>query len=84
MIVHFDGFEHEVEGVYTPPTPERYYDRFGEPGTPGEPANFEFESVIRFDCDVDGNEILIDATDELWDNDDFIDECINVYERDYL
>ena len=37
--------EVEVEGYYTSGTTDTFYDRNGDPGTPGDPSEFEITQV---------------------------------------
>lgn len=44
--VQFDDRTLEVEGSYTPSTPDVHYLRNGDPGYPGDPAELEITKVV--------------------------------------
>ena len=76
MMIHHEGFDYYVEGVYTKAKPERLYNERGEPGEPGEPAGFDITLVVQFDNDEDGEPINRDVTTELADDSDFVNLCV--------
>lgn len=82
MEIRFKGELYDVEGTYIKPVPGRpYYDDLA--GDPGEPSDFRIESVVWMTCNEDGDNILVDVTDELATDPDFVDECINEWEEYY-
>ena len=44
--------EVEVHGTYTPGTDDQWYDRNGDPGTPGEASDFDIEKVYWNGLDI--------------------------------
>jgi len=45
VTIKFGGAELELDGFYAEATPDRFYERNGDPGTQGEPAIFEVDTV---------------------------------------
>jgi hypothetical protein len=43
--INLQGLDLEVYGFYTPKIEDQPYTSAGEPGTPGEPAEFELQSI---------------------------------------
>ena len=81
MKLSYKGSEYYVEGSYTPGREPRHY---GENIHDGEPSTFDISAVILMDCDEDGNDINMDATDQLAGDQKFVDLCIAHYESKYI
>ena len=59
----------EVEYYYSPEEPDQYYDRNGDPGTPGTPPEIEITTVTYKNVDVTeiiDAEIIDEIEKELW------------------
>ena len=80
MKLSYKGSEYYVEGSYTPGRKPR---RYGENIHDGEPSKFDISAVILMDCDEDGQELNMDATDELALDREFVDLCIAYHEQYY-
>lgn len=82
MEIRFKGELYAVEGQYIPAISGRDYYSDGS-GDPGEPADYEVESIVWMTCDENGRDVLVDVTDELATEPDFVDACITEYEDYY-
>jgi len=81
MKLSYKGSEYYVEGSYTPGREARFY---GDNAHDGEPSTFDISAVILMDCDEDGNDINMDATNDLAGDQEFINLCIANYESKYI
>ncbi len=79
MKVYYNGLDYYVSGSYTPGVRPTYARDYIEDG--GAASSFDIESAIRHDCDINGNDRLIDATDEMMVDADFQHACLLEYER---
>lgn len=72
MTVDFchDGIDYEVEGDYSPGTPDVHYLANGDPGYPGDPPEFEIEKV-----EADGKPLTDDEIQALCDDDKWLDKA---------
>ncbi len=54
ICIEFKGVAYIANVDYTPGTEDEYYDQHGEPGTPGDPAEIEINSMhfINESCDI--------------------------------
>jgi hypothetical protein len=50
--VNYHGVELYCSGSFDPGEPCEFYDRNGEPGTPGEPPSFDIETIEIGSVDV--------------------------------
>jgi hypothetical protein len=64
----YDGTEYLVEGKYSPATPDVHYLRNGDPGQPGDPAEFEVHYIAADDKVLSNDEI-----DKLCENEKWLD-----------
>lgn len=63
----YNDSDYYVEWHSVAPVPSR-----NDREDPGEPGYIEIDTVILLDCDEDGNELNMDATNELANDDQFI------------
>ena len=80
MKVYYNGLDYYVSGSYTPGIRPTYARDYIE--DEGAASSFEIESAIRHDCDVHGNDRLIDVTDQMMVDVDFAHACLLKYEED--
>lgn len=73
--IYLDEIQVEISGYYEPETEDRFYDRNGDPGTPGLAAQFDITKIMWNGVDI--TEAVRKQKGFKWD--DMESECISKF-----